>query len=431
MNVTIHRGKQIGGCITEISHGGCKIVIDMGCNLPGSQAKEFGRTEVEQITAGADAVFYTHVHGDHLGNFHLVPNNIPQYIGPGAKKVCLTQYNALIRHQPELIVTRDIIQNMRTYEAGRTNNVNDKNQIKITPYFVSHSAFDSYMFLIKVGGLKILHTGDFRTHSYLGKGLYKVLDAYVKEVDILITEGTMLNRNPSSEFQTERDIQYWIKKRLKETKRAGRAPFYFVLCSSTDVERMASLSAACKATDTLFIYDRHQENLLDIFTAYHGKHASLFDFSDKTHRYFKRNNYNYSLMRQYGFVMPVRTSHLTLVQELQTLFPESELIYAMWNGYYKGDATVRNPKIVEMVRLFDKNHFHDVHVSGHAYRETLQEVCRKTKPSTAIIPIHRESESDFSKLDIPDTLKQRIVTEATDIPEKALNIIFHDVTASV
>lgn len=126
MNITIHRGKQIGGCITEISHGGCKIVIDMGCNLPGSQTREFGRTEVEQIATGADAVFYTHIHGDHLGNFHLVPNNIPQYIGPGAKQVCLAQYNALIKHKPELAVTRNIIHNMRTYEAKCPINVADK-----------------------------------------------------------------------------------------------------------------------------------------------------------------------------------------------------------------------------------------------------------------------------------------------------------------
>lgn len=431
MNITIHRGKQIGGCITEISHGGCKIVIDMGCNLPGSQTREFGRTEVEQIATGADAVFYTHIHGDHLGNFHLVPNNIPQYIGPGAKQVCLAQYNALIKHKPELAVTRNIIHNMRTYEAKCPINVADKNQITVTPFFISHSAFDAYMFLIKAGGLKILHTGDFRTHSYLGKGLYKLLDAYIKEVDILIIEGTMLKRNPTGGFHTERDIQDWLKKRLKETKMRHGNPFYFALCSSTDVERMASLFAACQATDTLFICDWHQKQLLDIFKTHHGKHASLLDFSGDRCRYFKPNNYNYDLMRKHGFIMPIRASHLHLVQDLQTLFPESELIYAMWNGYYKGDATARKPKIVELVRLFDENHFHDVHVSGHAYRETLQEVCRKTKPSTAIIPIHRDADSDFAQLDIPAELKQRVVTETTDIPTKALNISFHEVTASI
>lgn len=431
MNITIHRGKQIGGCITEISHGGCKIVIDMGCNLPGSPTKDLSQTDVANITEGADAVFYTHIHGDHLGNFHFVPKGIPQYIGPGAKKVCLAQYNVLIRHQPDLTATRDVIQNIRTYEAQRSINVANKNQITVTPFFISHSAFDAYMFLIKAGGLKILHTGDFRTHSYLGKGLYKVLDTYVKGVDVLIIEGTMLKRDSENKFQKEQDIQDWLKTQLKDKKKNHKPPFYFVLCSSTDVERMASLFAACNATDTLFICDRHQKNLLDIFTEYHGKHAALFDFSGKRCRYFKSNQYNYDLMRRHGFVMPIRASHIALVKELQARFPEAELIYSMWNGYYKGDKNVRNPKIEDMVHLFDGSRIHEVHVSGHAYPETLQEVCRKTAPRLAILPIHRKADSDFSQLDIPDELKQRIVTESTENTTHNLNIIYHEITASI
>ena len=35
MKITIHRGNQIGGCITEIeSSKGTRIVIDLGHNLP-------------------------------------------------------------------------------------------------------------------------------------------------------------------------------------------------------------------------------------------------------------------------------------------------------------------------------------------------------------------------------------------------------------
>ncbi len=41
MNITIHPGaNQIGGCITEISAGGAKILIDLGFNLSDSKAKE-------------------------------------------------------------------------------------------------------------------------------------------------------------------------------------------------------------------------------------------------------------------------------------------------------------------------------------------------------------------------------------------------------
>lgn len=46
----------------------------------------------------------------------------------------------------------------------------------VTPYFVSHSAFDAYMFLIECEGKKILHTGDFRRHGYIGKGLFSYFE---------------------------------------------------------------------------------------------------------------------------------------------------------------------------------------------------------------------------------------------------------------
>ena len=36
-DLTIHRGThQIGGCCTEISAGGHRILIDFGANLPGT-----------------------------------------------------------------------------------------------------------------------------------------------------------------------------------------------------------------------------------------------------------------------------------------------------------------------------------------------------------------------------------------------------------
>ena len=74
INITIHRGaNQIGGCITEIATTKAKIIIDLGSNLPGNRVKELTIEQVTQITADADAIFYTHYHGDHIGLFHLVP----------------------------------------------------------------------------------------------------------------------------------------------------------------------------------------------------------------------------------------------------------------------------------------------------------------------------------------------------------------------
>lgn len=58
MNIKVHRGaNQIGGCITEISTEGCKIFIDFGSDLPDSQKKELTKAQIENMTAGADAIF--------------------------------------------------------------------------------------------------------------------------------------------------------------------------------------------------------------------------------------------------------------------------------------------------------------------------------------------------------------------------------------
>ena len=74
MNITIHRGaNQIGGCITEIATATTKIFIDFGNNLPGSQKAELTANDVAQMTTDADAIFYTHYHGDHVGLHHLIP----------------------------------------------------------------------------------------------------------------------------------------------------------------------------------------------------------------------------------------------------------------------------------------------------------------------------------------------------------------------
>lgn len=58
MNITIHRGaNQIGGCITEISTEGCKVLIDLGSNLPGyhgAGAKEVLLGKYEALMAHGD-----------------------------------------------------------------------------------------------------------------------------------------------------------------------------------------------------------------------------------------------------------------------------------------------------------------------------------------------------------------------------------------
>ena len=363
INITIHRGaNQIGGCITEIATTKAKIIIDLGSNLPGNRIKELTVEQVTQITADADAIFYTHYHGDHIGLFHLVPNDIPQYIGKGALEVIKCKYDTLSKHI-DTKEEQNTINHMRTYFANEPIQIKD---IRITPYFCSHSAFDAYMFKIESEGKVILHTGDFRNHGYLGKGLDRILKYYIGQIDLLITEGTMLGRTQEKVLH-EMDILSNTIKVLKRHK------YVYALCSSTDLERLASFKEACKLTHRVFCCDHFLSSILDIFTKY--TKSSIFNFSNK----FLLNQYNEPKVREFlmkrGFLIPVRSS--------QHLNPQIIAMRELFNG-----------------RIYDGTR-DGFHTSGHADLKTLRDVCIRTNPHTGIIFIHKDFNSSIEALHLP------------------------------
>lgn len=396
MNITIHRGaNQIGGCITEISSDNCKLLIDFGSNLPGSQKAELTEEKICDIAGNADAVFYTHYHGDHIGLHHLIPANIKQYIGSGAKDVILCKYTALNRYG-DYGKEIDMVKKMNTYRVGQRIDVGGKGEIFLTPYFVSHSAFDAYMFKIECDGKKILHTGDFRRHGYLGKGLFPMLSKYVGEVDILITEGTMLGRKQES-VVSENEIQYRITKILREHK------YVFALCSSTDIDRLASFHAACKDTGRVFFVDEYQKSVLDIFSKYAGKQSSLFNF-----KVFKLVNYRTSNVKQKltkeGFLMPIRINNYHLVKDMLDVYNDESawLIYSMWDGYAEENKNYTIDNVINIRSLFAPRIFDgtkdSVHTSGHADVQTLAGVCNIVNPRIGVIPIHKDENTDYESL---------------------------------
>jgi len=88
MNVKIYRGNQIGGCVTEItSSSGTRIVVDAGSNLPSPEHKDEPELPIAEICEGANGVFITHYHGDHIGLLEEIPSGIPVYMGRAAKAI--------------------------------------------------------------------------------------------------------------------------------------------------------------------------------------------------------------------------------------------------------------------------------------------------------------------------------------------------------
>lgn len=308
MTITIHRGiDQIGGCITEIATDRTRILIDLGQNLPdgeGAVCDALATSEaVENLTQGVDAIFYTHYHGDHIGLFHLVPDDVPQYIGKVAKQIALCKHRKLAQIPSREELSNDEIcglEAMREFTPRQPVKVGD---ITVTPYFVSHSAYDSYMFLVEADGKRVLHTGDFRGHGYLSKGLLPTIEKLVLpqgKVDFLITEGTMLSR-----FDERVMTEYALQKKAREIM--SRYKNVFVMCSSTDMERLASFKAANEKTHRPLVCDGFQSEVLKIFSETAGTHSPLFDFS-KVYDFSPVNTKLLDWMADAGFCMFVRAT---------------------------------------------------------------------------------------------------------------------------
>ncbi len=394
MKITIHRGiDQIGGCITEIQSGDDRIIIDLGSNLPGTEGEDFSSETIKSITRGAKAILYSHYHGDHVGHFPDV-GDVPQYIGEGALEVMKVKYKAL--KSPDIAR----LEKMNTFRARQKMEFGN---LKVTPFFCSHSAFDSYMFLIEDGHNKVLHTGDFRTHGYLGKGLGKVIPAFIGQVDVLITEGTMLCR-ANETVKSENDLQQEVYELL--SRKTGSHHF-FALCSSTDIDRLATLHAACKRAGAWLVVDSYQKEVLDVFTKYAGQYADLFVF-DRLKVLGRGKRFKDEILKD-GFIMPVRSKQFVRMQKMRYYANDAELIYSMWNGYLTGTEKQVNPDMKKIVNAFNGDQVHHLHTSGHATVSAIRDLIEMTKPMKKIVIIHKDKNSDIGLLNLSDEDSAKVV----------------------
>ncbi|MBR4917995.1 MAG: MBL fold metallo-hydrolase [Bacteroidales bacterium] len=420
MTITIHRGiDQIGGCITEIaSDSGTKILIDLGHNLPDGDSLAYDKydnsEELDKLLDGVNAIFYTHPHGDHIGfEVQVAQRGIPQYIGETSKELMLLlKGHIAYTGKPQPKAEKEAFEKFSTFRDTETVKVDST--IMVTPYFVSHSAPDAYMFLIECDNRVVLHTGDFRDHGYRGGELMHTITQCVtrKEPDVLIIEGTMLNREDKRLISEE-------KLKCNAVGIIGKKKNVFVMCSSMDADRIASFYQAAMDKEMMFVVDGYQWKVLEKIENTLGKECGLYHFPQR--RYFAKHQEEIrAASKANGFVMLVRNNY-RIRKFIDTIYPELDskktcFIYSQFTGYiFKEHSAFQQ-------RTFDFVHSHDwevkyLHTSGHASKETLTEVCTKVDPKLAIIPIHREAKSEFRSLDLPQELKEKVVADTTVVED--------------
>ena len=416
MKITIHRGlNQIGGCITEIqSLSGTKILIDLGHNLPDGGGVSEDRYEspenLDQLLDGCSAVFYTHYHGDHLGfAAEIHERGVAQYMGPLAIKIMI-HLNDHMTYAEELKdcakANLKALNEFKTFTIGRKTIIGD---IAITPYGVSHSAPDSYMFLIECDGKKVLHTGDFRDHGYLGKGLYTMLKKHIipQGIDVLITEGTNVGQKSKSVL-SEQEISSQFRQIMRKYKNV------FILSSSADADRLWSIYSAHNKSRQPLLCDDYQKKMLDIIRDGYDPDKPLYRFV--TEDIFDiRNHWTNSKLVEWmhdkGFTMLIRRSE-TFQRYLDIVLPrcnpdETCVVYSMFKGYLDPNHKAYNKELHDFVNQFPNTVF--CHTSGHASKECIEKVCSMINPVIAIIPIHKES--SFDLIDLPPEVNGKIYND--------------------
>jgi len=338
---------------------------------------------VNGLTEGSsdcDAVLFTHYHGDHIGMVARILPDIPLYMGSAAKELYLILQNRLPNGNPE------VVEAIRPFAANKMFRIKD---IEITPFSVDHSAYDAYMFLIKAGGKKILHTGDFRSHGFRGKALIPMLKKYVGQIDVLITEGTMLSRDEKT--ISEHTLQNKAGRLLKDYK------YVFVMCSSTNIDR---IGAFCKATPSgkYFLTDKYQYDIISKTREIAGRFTPLYQFRKAMpYKAYLRDKHE-----EKGFCMLVRSGKF--FQNIMKYYKENHIdetliIYSMWKGYLE----YSNNQYEKMLDGFENIEY--LHTSGHATKQTITEVCITVKPRQAIIPIHSENPTALDELGLLFNIK--------------------------
>jgi ribonuclease J len=415
MKIIIHRGThEIGGSCVEIQSKKSRILIDIGMPLVKKDGSRFNFKEHENTPGPElvkekvlpdiggvyawdidkkmiDGMLISHPHLDHYGFFSYLHKEICFYLGEATKKII----DLTVMFTP----VRGSISNYHPIENGKSFHCGD---FKITPYLMDHSAFDSYAFLVEAEGKSLIYSGDFREHGRKQKAFQWFLDHAPEKVDVLLLEGTVLDRGLKGkgvkEFQSETEIEDETVKLAKASKNIT-----FLYFSAQNIDRLVSFYRASLKTGKIFAIDFYTAHILDclkddaripypskdyanirVFFPYwlcrriteQGKQELMYWY--KSYKITRKEISD----RSGDIMMMVRPSMLKDLESLKNI-EGATFIYSLWEGYLPDDA------MQKMMKFIKKNNikFYQVHTGGHAEIDTLKKVVKILKPGK-IIPIH-------------------------------------------
>ncbi|HOX14571.1 MAG TPA: MBL fold metallo-hydrolase [Smithellaceae bacterium] len=398
MKLCIHHGaKEIGGSCVEIEAASKRILLDLGLPLD-AELNETPLPDVsglENMDESLLGIAISHAHLDHYGLLAKVRQRVPVLIGEGALRII----NAARQFFPNT--------------PGFTRTIEIKNQtpiilgpFTITPYLMDHSAYDAYAFLVEAGRKKVFYSGDFRNHGRKGGLFEKLVQNPPKGVDVLLMEGTTLNRSGlENNYPSEDEIETSFVNHFKAAK-----GLTLIWTAGQNIDRIVSTYKACRKSGKKLIADLHTARILMAIQnrklpqpGFRGfyvfvpnrqrnliKQRELFDIPKSV-----------SLCRIYQIelhamasssVMLFRPS-MTKDLERADCLEGASLIYSLWPGYLKDER---------YQWFWDWLEKHQIplthcHTSGHAPASDLQRLAEAIS-ANRLIPIHSFEPNTYKKL---------------------------------
>ena len=396
MKIEVLRGKEhIGGTIIKVTEGETSILLDCGTMLPEiGQPKKEDNFDMESI-GRINAVFLSHHHGDHCGLIDKLPDEVDLY----ASVETVNYMNTL-----DMYLGRPLRLSKRNVYAMFDSESIKIGKLSVTAFHVEHSAEGAVMFLVEGGGKRLLYTGDFK----------EVPLFFASNIDLLITEGTMLTRD-FEEYPDEEAVELSLRRIMRNNPESR----IFILQSSANLPRIRSVINARNAVspdkqiyDNLSTQcDRPRPVMQDVFLKYTLEQTGHKDlaapyafvwngFDTKSNHAYDRIVKQYcdmaaatSYKRIADFYNAVVFIRPTMIDMLKKLIADGMdisddiLVFSMWRGY------AEEPRVAELLKLFtDEGSAHKpyyVHASGHASASTLESFISSISPKK-LLCVHSE-----------------------------------------
>ena len=374
MNIIIHRGThQIGGSAIEISTASTRIILDFGNELSLDEKYTPIDLDIGGVTKGipdCDGIVISHYHMGHLGQLTSVLPEVPLYMGELSKEVAVIS----TEYQDKNLYLRLLGAN--TFRGGEAFTIGD---IRIRPLVIDHSAADSYMFVIEAEGKHVLYTGDFRMHGLRHHILDQLVNTYIGEVDVLITEGTSLSRD-ADKYISEAAVLDDIFSYIQDGK------YVFIMCSSTNIDRIMGIWQNMP-TDKVLICDAYQKRILDTVINNVYYESSLYRRHDSPLVLSKGPYPKYYM--DHGFVSLVRGTEYFISQIKEFPKDDVRIIYSMWTGYIEENLALKT--------LLETYPTYICHASGHVSKDDLIKFIELVNPDV-IIPVHTDNPERLEEL---------------------------------